>query len=190
MIDKEILLDNKQFTLGIFDDPDKLLNAVRSLRKRGVKIFDCYTPFPVHHLDKELGYKRTNLTVGAFLCGMMGSISGFSLAYYMNVVDWPMIVGGKPNSISMFTSFIPVIFELTILFTAFGMVGLFFTRSRMIHGIKEDILDIRQTDDHLVLAINTAAEQPVGADEIRSMIQSEGAIEVRDNQTPITPSHS
>jgi hypothetical protein len=55
MIDKEILLDDKQFTVGVFDDPDKLLHAVHSLRDKGVKIFDCYTPFPVHHLDSALG---------------------------------------------------------------------------------------------------------------------------------------
>ncbi|MBT8326661.1 MAG: DUF3341 domain-containing protein, partial [Bacteroidia bacterium] len=108
MVDKSILLDNKKFTLGVFDDPDKLLHAVDKLKKKGVKIFDCYTPFPVHHLDKALGYERSNLTIGAFLCGLMGSLSGFTLAYSMNVVDWPMIIGGKPNSIGMFTSFIPV----------------------------------------------------------------------------------
>lgn len=190
MIDKKILLDNKQFTVGVFNDPDKLLGAVKALRKKGVNIFDCYTPFPVHHLDHELGYKRTNLTVGAFIMGMLGSLSGFSLAYYMNVVDWPMIIGGKPKDISMFTSFIPVIFELTILFTAFGMVLMFFTRSRMIHGIKEDILDVRQTSDHMVLAIDNSVEQPFSAQEIRSMIESEGAVEVRENGEAFAPSHT
>lgn len=190
MIDKKILLDNKQFTMGIFNDPDKLLNAVKTLRKKGVNIFDCYTPFPVHHLDHELGYKRTNLTVGAFMMGMLGALSGFTLAYYMNVVDWPMIVGGKPKDISMFTSFIPVIFELTILFTAFGMVFMFFTRSRMIHGIREDILDVRQTSDHMVLAIDNSAEQPLSAAEIRSMIEAEGAVEVRENGEAFAPSHT
>ena len=190
MIDKKILLDNKQFTLGVFDDPDKLLGAVKALRKKGVKIFDCYTPFPVHHLDHELGYKRTNLTIGAFLMGMLGSISGFSLAFYMNVKDWPMIIGGKPMDITVFTSFIPVIFELTILFTAFGMVIMFFTRSRMIHGIKEDILDIRQTSDRMVLAIDNSAEQPLSSAEIISTIQAEGALEVRERGEAMTPSYT
>jgi hypothetical protein len=101
-----------------------------------------------------------------------------------------MIIGGKPMDITVFTSFIPVIFELTILFTAFGMVGMFFTRQRMVHGIKEDILDIRQTDDKLVLAIDNGQDQPMSAQEIRSMIESEGAIEVRENGEAFTPSHS
>ena len=190
MIDKSIQLDDKKFTVGIFDDSDKLLHAVDTLKKKGVKIFDCYTPFPVHHLDKALGYNRTNLTVGAFLCGMLGSLTGFTLAYYMNVVDWPMIIGGKPNDITVFTSFIPVIFELTILFTAFGMVFMFFARSGMIHGLKEDLLDSRQTDNHMVLAIDNNEEQSISNSEIQSLLQSEGAITVRDNQAPFNLSHS
>lgn len=182
MIDKSILLDDKKFTIGIFDDSDKLLHAVDTLKNKGVKIFDCYTPFPVHHLDKALGYERTNITIGAFLCGMLGSLTGFTLAYYMNVVDWPMIIGGKPQDISVFTSFIPVIFELTILFTAFGMVILFFARSRMIHGIKEDLLSRRQTDDHMVLAIDNGEDQAISNTEIQSLLKNEGAIEVNGSR--------
>jgi hypothetical protein len=181
MVDKSILLDNKKFTVGTFTDSDKLLHAVETLRKKGVKIFDCYTPFPVHHLDQALGYARTNLTIGAFLCGMLGSLTGFTLAYSMNVVDWPMIIGGKPQDITVFTSFIPVIFELTILFTAFGMVIMFFARNRMIHGIKEDLLDRRQTDDHLLIAIDNGEEQSISSDEIKSILASEGAVQVRES---------
>ena len=190
MVDKSILLDNKKFTLGIFDDPDKLLHAVETLKQKGVKIFDCYTPFPVHHLDKALGYKRTNLTVGAFLCGFLGALSGFTLAYSMNVVDWPMIIGGKPTSINMFTSFIPVIFELTILFTAFGMVILFFIRSRMLHGIKEDLLDERQTNDHLLLAIDNEEDQDLSNADIVSLLKSEGAIDVKGETEAFNTSHT
>jgi hypothetical protein len=181
MVDKSILLDNKKFTVGTFTDSDKLLHAVETLRKKGVKIFDCYTPFPVHHLDHALGYTRTNLTIGAFLCGMLGSLSGFTLAYSMNVVDWPMIIGGKPQDINVFTSFIPVIFELTILFTAFGMVIMFFARNRMIHGIKEDLLDRRQTDDHLLIAIDNSEAQSLSNDEIQTILVNEGAVKVKGN---------
>lgn len=180
MIDKSILLDNKKFTLGVFDDSDKLIHAVETLRKKGIKIFDCYTPFPVHHLDKALGYERTNLTVGAFLCGLLGSLTGFSLGYYMNIKDWPMIVGGKPNDLGMFTSFIPIIFELTILFTAFGMVIMFFARSRMIHGIKEDLLHVRQTNDKLLLAIDNSENADFNQADIAGWLKEEGAVEVQN----------
>lgn len=188
MIDKSILLDNKQFTVGTFDDSDKLLHAVDKLRAKGVKIFDCYTPFPVHHLDHKLGYKRTNLTIGAFICGLLGTLTGFTLAFSMNVVDWPMIIGGKPQDIKLFTSFIPVMFELTILFTAFGMVFMFFGRSRMIQGIREDLLDRNQTDDKMLLAIDNAEEQTLSSSEIHSILKEEGAIGVKASVTPFNTS--
>ncbi|MGB1038113.1 MAG: quinol:electron acceptor oxidoreductase subunit ActD [Bacteroidia bacterium] len=188
MIDKSILLDNKQFTVGTFDDSDKLLHAVDKLRAKGVKIFDCYTPFPVHHLDHKLGYSRTNLTVGAFICGLLGTLTGFTLAFSMNVVDWPMIIGGKPQDIKLFTSFIPVMFELTILFTAFGMVIMFFARSRMIQGIREDLLDRNQTDDKMLLAIDNAEEQTLSSSEIHSILKEEGAIGVNGSVTPFNTS--
>lgn len=188
MIDKSILLDDKKFTVGTFTDPEKLLHAVDKLKAKGVKIFDCYTPFPVHHLDKKLGYDRTNLTIGAFICGLMGTLTGFTLAYYMNVVDWPMIIGGKPQDITLFTSFIPVMFELTILFTAFGMVIMFFGRSRLIHGIKEDLLDRRQTDDHLLIAIDNAEKQSISTSQIQDIMKSEGAVHVDGSSEPFNTS--
>jgi len=89
-----------------------------------------------------------------------------------------MIIGGKPQDISVFTSFIPVMFELTILFTAFGMVIMFFARTRLIHGIKEDLLSRRQTDDHMVLAIDNNEEQAISNEDIVALLTKEGAIEV------------
>lgn len=190
MIDKSILLDNKKFTVGTFDDSDKLLHAVDILRDKGVKIFECFTPFPVHHLDHKLGYKRTNLTVGAFICGLLGTLSGFTLAYSMNVVDWPMIIGGKPQDIKLFTSFIPVMFELTILFTAFGMVSMFFARSRMVFGVHEDLLDRKQTDNHMLLAIDNAVEQNLSSAEIHALLKQEGAISIDGSVTPFNTSNT
>jgi hypothetical protein len=180
MIDKKVQIGDKQFTIGVFENESGLMKAVRSLRKKGVNIFDCYTPYPVHNLDKEMVIKRTNLTVFAFMCGALGTISGFSLAYYMNVWDWPMIIGGKPMDVNMVTSFIPIMFELTVLFTAFGMVIAFFARSSMIHGYKQDILDLRQTDDIMLLAIESGSEQPISHVEIKNILSDSGATEIRE----------
>jgi len=92
---------DKQLILGVYDDGDKLVSAVKKLRKRGVEIFDCYTPYPVHNLDVEMGVKRSNLTVGAFLCGLIGFCCGLLLQFYTMTnhlhafKSWPMNIGGK-----------------------------------------------------------------------------------------------
>jgi len=178
---------DKQLILGVYDDGDKLLSSVSKLRKKGVEVFDCYTPYPVHHLDTELGIKRSNLTVGAFLCGMMGFFSGLLLQFYMmtnhlnTFKSWPMMIGGKPQDYTMIPSMVPVTFELTILFTAFGIGILFFAKSRMIHGKIAEIVDPRQTDDLMFLAIEPSeVGDSISRADLNSFFNESGAIEVRD----------
>lgn len=181
MLDKHLLV-------SVYEDSDHLLSSVTKLRKKGVEIFDCYTPFPVHNLDVEMGIKRSNLTVGAFLCGMVGFLSGATLQFYMSttVLDafksWPMNIGGKPIDEGLLTSMIPVMFELTVLFTAFGMATLFFARAKMIHGIKPDIIDPRQTNDRLFLAVEPS-KLNIERDEFESICKAEGALEIRERNS-------
>ncbi|MFT4521379.1 MAG: putative flap endonuclease-1-like 5' DNA nuclease [Bacteroidia bacterium] len=177
---------DKQLILGVYDDGDKLLSAVGKLRKKGVEIFDCYTPYPVHNLDVEMGIKRSNLTVGAFLCGLTGFLSGLLLQFYMmtnhlhSFKSWPMIIGGKPQDYLMMPSMVPVTFEATILFTAFGIGILFFARSKMIHGKIADVFDPRQTDDRLFIAVEPSTLSSVSRTELDSMLNESGAIEIRE----------
>lgn len=172
---------DKNLIIGVYDDADQLIDGVSKLKKNNVEIFDCYTPFPVHNLDKAMGIKRSNLTVGAFLCGSLGFMSGLVLQFYMQVFDWPMNIGGKPDNFLMLPSMVPVTFELTVLFTAFGMGILFFYRSKMLHGIKEDILDRRQTNDLLLLTVESDLLHG-NKEEVISMMKSTGAIEIRERQ--------
>jgi len=186
---------DKKLILGVYDDGDKLLNAVIKLRKKGVEIMDCFTPFPVHNLDRAMGIKRTNLTVGAFLCGMTGFLSGLLLQFYMmtnhlnTFKSWPMIIGGKPMDYSMVPSMVPVTFELSILFTAFGIGILFFFRAKMIHGKIAQVLDPRQTDDRMLIAIEPDGLGGVSRSELDSIMNDEGAIEIRERNMDGSSDH-
>jgi hypothetical protein len=170
----------KNLIIGVYKEPDKLIDGVIKLRKQGIEVFDCFTPFPVHNLDREMGIKRTRLTVGAFICGSLGFLSGLVLQFGMMVFDWPMNIGGKPDSYLMLPSMVPVTFELTILFTAFGMGILFFYKSRMLHGVREDILDIRQTDDTLLLTVE-ADKLNGNKQDVLEILKNTGAIDIRDH---------
>ncbi len=177
---------DKQLILGVYDNGDDLLTSVKKLRKNGVEIFDCYTPYPVHHLDNEMGIKRSNLTVGAFLCGLTGFFLGLLLQFYMmtnfhhTFKSWPMIIGGKPQDYGMWPSMVPVTFEMTILFTAFGIGFLFFAKSKMIHGKIAQIIDPRQTDDRLFLAVEPSELSKMSRSELDSFLTENGAIEIRE----------
>jgi len=152
IIDKNVSLRNRgKLILGVYDDEDKVMSAAKKLAGHGIPVLDIYTPYPIHGLDRVIGIRRTNLTVIAFLCGLTGFSLATLMIWYMNVHDWPMIVGNKPLVFA--TSWIPVMFESTVLCTAFGMAFFFFWRNRLVHGIKNELLDDRQTDDRSIVAV-------------------------------------
>src|SRR4029078_13322672 len=52
-----------------------------------------------------------------------GLLSGIGLEYFIHVVDFPIIVGGRPHF--SLPAFVPPAYELTILFAAFaGVFGM------------------------------------------------------------------
>ncbi len=163
---------------GVYDDADQFLASAFKMKDAGAPIDDCYTPHPVHGIEKALNIKRSRLTVIAFLCGLTGTISAVVLQLYTNIFDWSMLIGGKPNGGYM-PSFIPVTFELTILFTAFGMAFFFFGRANMIHGKREQLIDLRQTDDLYIISLNMD-KQTMSKDELSNMLKENGAIDIRE----------
>lgn len=177
IIDKNLSLRNRRkLLIGIYDDEDKLMDATSALVHEGVKIHDIYTPYPVHGLDRVMGIKRSNLSVVAFLCGLTGVSLAATMIWYMYVYDWPMDIGNKP---ARFTpSWVPILFESTVLCTAFGMAFFFFWRNRMIHGIKPELIDERQTDDWMIITIESNDE--MDQSKVMDIMRSNGAAELRE----------
>ena len=165
------------YVLGVYDDEDVLLDAIKQVRGEGVKIEEVYSPFPVHGIDDVLGYKRSWLSVAAFLFGMTGTSLALTMQIGMMGVDWPMIIGGK--DFVPLPSFIPVTFEMTVLLAAFGMVGTFFGISNLKPWGKPRIYDVRITDDKHVMAIDIDKNKVSEAD-IKKVLNSSGASEVNN----------
>ena len=122
-----------KFLHAIYDDDDKLLDAVKFLKKEGVYIEDVFTPFPVHGLDKALGLEPTRISIAGFIYGCIGFAFAIFMMDYIMIVDWPQNIGGKPSFsfIENMPAFVPIIFELTIFFSAHLMVITFYLRSRL-----------------------------------------------------------
>ena len=123
----------EKFIHAVYDDDDKLIDAVKDLKKNKITIEEVFTPFPVHGLDHLLDLKPTRLAIAAFIYGCTGLTFGLLMINYIMIVDWPQNIGGKP-SFSIFENlpaFVPVIFELTVFFAAHLMVITFYLRSRL-----------------------------------------------------------
>lgn len=168
----------KQFVLGVFDDPDVLLDAIERVRATGTKIYDVFTPFPIHGIDDVLGIERTRLPIAAFMYGCCGLSLALFLQIYMLWADWPMIIGGKPHY--AFPAFVPVCFELTVLCTAFGMVGTFLIVSGLRPKFKVQVMDRRSTDDKFVMAIERKETTDVAG--LTTLLRSVGASEVNEKE--------
>jgi len=108
--------------LAEFDTPAVLVRAAEALRDAGYKQFDTHSPFPIHGMDAAMGLGDSKLGWIVFPIGLLGTTIGFSMIHWMNNIDYPLIIGGKPAFVALLPSMIPVMFELTILLSAFAAV--------------------------------------------------------------------
>ncbi|BDC99802.1 DUF3341 domain-containing protein [Persicobacter psychrovividus] len=168
----------KNYLIGIYDDEDVLLHGVKKVRDNNVKIYEVFTPFPVHGLEHALGYERSRLPIAAFLFGGLGTTLALLMMTYMMGIDWPMIIGGKDHI--AFPDFIPVTFELTVLLAAFGMVGTFFVMVGLKPYATAEVYDVRQTDDKHVMIVDLDKNK-MDEEVLRQIIKDSGASEVNDS---------
>lgn len=167
----------KNFLLGIYNDEDILLKAVSYIRKKGVIIQEVFSPYPIHGLDHVLGYKRSRLPIVAFLFGSLGFSLALLMQSYMLGIDWPMNIGGK--DFIPLPAFIPITFEMTVLFCSFGMVFTFLIISDLKPWKSPIIFDVRSTDDKMILVVNLL-DNNLSRDNICSILKNSGASEVNN----------
>lgn len=169
------MAETSNYLTGVYEDEEVLLGAIKKVRDSGIKIHEVYSPFPVHGIDDALGYKRSRLTIVAFLFGLTGTSLALIMQIGMMGIDWPMIIGGKDYI--PIPSFIPVSFELTVLLSAFGMVGTFFVVANLKPWGKPKLFDLRITDDKHVMAVDLG-KNSLDEGKISQILKDSGASEV------------
>jgi len=164
---------NTQVIYGLYDDEEIMMDAVRKANDLHLNIMDVYTPFPVHGLDPLLGLSESRLHIAGFIYGMLGTLTAFLGMTWIFTKDWPMIFGGKPYW--SVPAFIPITFELTVLFAAIGMTFTFYIVCGLGPGVTNEVLDDRITDDKFCIAFD---ESEVNSSEVESFLSSTGASEI------------
>ena len=112
--------ENLYGLLAEFDSATELVDGAVAVRDAGYTKTDAFSPFPIHSIDEALGVKRSILPYLCFAGGITGLLTGVALQYFVHVIDYPIIVGGRPH-LSL-PPMVPPAYELTILFTAFTAV--------------------------------------------------------------------
>jgi len=112
--------------IGEFENPGELIEAARRTREEGYRKMDAYSPYPIHELTEALALPRTKLPLLVFVGGALGCGTALLMQWFASAVHYPLNVGGRP--LASWPAFIPVTFELTVLFAAgaavLGMLGL------------------------------------------------------------------
>lgn len=165
----------KKFVVGCFDNEDVLFSAVKKVRTAGYKIKDVYTPYPIHGLDSALGMRETSLHTAGFIYGILGTITALGSISWIFTKDWPLDIGGKPHF--ALPAWIPIIFELTVLFSAVGMVLTFCYLCQLAPFVKKHHFHARATDDLFVMAIECTDKTNTADTE--AFLSSNGAVEVK-----------
>jgi len=161
---------NTEVLFGLYNDEEDLMRAVKVAKDQHLEIMDVYTPFPVHGLDPILGLEESRLHIAGFVYGMIGTLTAFLGMTWIFTKDWPIVFGGKPYW--SVPAFIPITFELTVLFASIGMVVSFYVVCGMGPGVTNAYLDNGITDDKFCIAFNKAE---VEVSKAESFLSSTGA---------------
>ena len=158
-----------------FDNTSSVLHAAEKVRDAGFRKWDVYTPFPIHGMDKAMGMKNSKVGWFAFLGGVTGYTTGMLMIWWMNAVDYKIIVGGKP----MFSPFgaFPPSYELTILFGAFGaLLGMLFLNKlpRLYHPLLKHNRFALASHDRYFIVIETS-DPKYSETETRKLLEGAGS---------------
>jgi Alternative complex III, ActD subunit len=107
-----------------FETPTELVKACKAAYTEGYREMDAYSPFPIEEASEAIGFHKSAVPLVVLVGGILGGLSGFGLQYWINVIAYPLNIGGKPYD--SWPAFIVPTFELTILFAGvIGMIGMF-----------------------------------------------------------------
>jgi hypothetical protein len=172
----------KNIIYAIFDDEQDVLSVVKDLREKNIDVNEVYSPFPIHGLDAVLGLKETRMAITAFIYGCIGLTFGGLLIYYIMISgvgkSWPMNIGGKPNFTFYHNlpSFVPIIFECTVLFAGHLMSITYLFRNKLYPGATTSSPDPRTTDDKFLVELTYSTKK----EEITAILKKSNVTEINE----------
>jgi hypothetical protein len=163
-----------------FTNPEQLLRATERVHELGYRRIDAYSPSPIHGLAEALGFHHTRVSLVVLIGGLTGAVVGYALQYYMTALSYIHNAGGKPPH--SWPAFIPITFELTVLFGAFSaVIGMIVMNKlpRPYHPVFNVSRFALASDDRFFLCIE-AHDPKFELNETRRLLQNLDAYEVTE----------
>ena len=163
---------------AIFDHEHEVVLAAQKTREAGFKNFEAISPYPIHGMEEACGIQRSWIPYVTFVTALAGLAFGLWFTWWTSAVNWPINVGGKP--FWSLPAFIPICFELTILFAALCSVGALFYACG-IPRINPPVIDPDLTSHRFAIFI-PASEKAYDETRIQEMFRQLGATEVKKTE--------
>ena len=177
-----------------FETVNDIMRAAKKTRDEGFKHWDVHSPFPIHGIDAAIGIRSTVLPWVVLACGLTGTIVGLGLVLGTMATDsidlpglpgavapirgYKFLISGKPfNSLP---AFIPVIFETTILLSAFGAVFGMLIMNRLpklANPLLKSVNFRRSTADRFFIEVQ-ARDRRFDKDKTAEFLKGLGAVSV------------
>jgi hypothetical protein len=164
--------------LAEFSNPKTLMDAAKTINNNGYRHYDTFSPFPIHGMDKAMSLKKSKLGWIVISHGLVGFVGAFSMIYFMMVVDYPLNISGK--TLMNIPAWIPVIFELTVLLSAFGAVfGMFYLNGlpKLNHPLFNSENFKKASDDGFFVCIESDDPQ-FDPEKVQKLLQDSGATNI------------
>jgi hypothetical protein len=172
----------REFIVAVFRSAEDLVTAVRRIRWNDFRIYDVYSPYPIHEMDEAMGVRHSRLPWVTAVAGLTGLTLAIAFQFYANVLDWSLNVGGKPDNSTL--AFIPITFELTVLVGGLTTVAALFLRARLYPGNRERLPAVDVTNDKFALVIRKR-ESTFDVHRAKALLWESGAEHIEETEAEL-----
>ena len=165
-----------QGILASYEYLDSTVDAIENLKKAGFDEIKAYAPYPEHHIEHALGYGQSPVRVWTLVGALTGTSTAFAFTSWTSV-EWPLVVGGKP--IISIPAFIPIVFEMSVLFGALATVIGLFILSKLPNVKPAVVYDPEFTAGRYGVYVEADASR---LEEARAIINAEEPVELREGE--------
>lgn len=176
--------------LGVFDSAQLLLDAIPKVKAKVAARLEAYTPYPIHGIDKALGFRKSPIGGMVFVMGLIGALSAIGFEFWTSGWDYPQITAGKPYF--SWEAFVPIMFEATVLLATFtaglGMLLLLNRLPMFRHPMLRSSSMPLLTRDKFGLAIESSGAE-LDVKNATAILKDAGAdtVEIIEMPEPIGP---
>ncbi|MCL4767768.1 MAG: DUF3341 domain-containing protein [Hyphomicrobiaceae bacterium] len=167
-----------------FETADRLIRATRAARQAGYRQMDAFAPFPMGEVSAVLGHKTKLVPVIAAVAALVGGGLTYLSQYWMNAIDYPLNVGGRP--LNSWPAFIPATIIVSALWLAAAALLTMLIRCRL-PRLNHPVFEVpgfeRASVDRFFLCV-LAGDPAYEPRDVAALLERHGAVAINRLELP------